>query len=73
MSCKSCKKNKGGVVKSINDFKTRISEQSSNPTNSVTDDEHKLFDYEKVLLTIFGWGPLVVGYYHIVKFVINLF
>ena len=69
MACKSCKK-KSGIIKSIIDIKNEITK----PTNSIPDNNnHKLFNYEKVILTIFGWVPLCVGYYHIVRFIINLF
>ena len=74
MGCKSCKKNNrteegSNVIKSIIDAKKEINK----PTDSVPNSDHKLFNYEKVALTIFGWFPLVVGYYCIVKFIIKLF
>jgi len=70
MGCKSCKKNKGSnIIKSIIDIKNEINK----PTDSTPNSNHELFNYEKVALTIFGWFPLVVGYYCIVKFIIKLF
>jgi|TARA_R110000765_G_scaffold294332_1_gene389556 hypothetical protein len=72
MGCKSCKKNKGtNIIKSIIDVKNGISNGVETKDNIKGD--HELFNYEKLLLTIFGWGPLVVGYYHIVRFITNLF
>ena len=69
MACKSCNKKSGGIIKSIIDLKKEISGPKKNTENK----ESELFNYEKVILTIFGWIPLSVGYYHIVRFVINLF
>jgi len=70
MGCKSCKKkNSGGIIKSIIDVKKGIAK----PTNYVPDNNHKLFNHEKLILVIFGWIPLGVGYYYITRFIVNLF
>ncbi len=69
MGCKSCKKNKSSnLVKTVINLKKGLNKT----TNNIPKD-YELFNYEKVLLVIFGWTPICVGYYHIVRFIINLF
>tara|TARA_R110002012_G_C11395696_1_gene585102 strand:+ start:417 stop:626 length:210 start_codon:yes stop_codon:yes gene_type:complete len=69
MSCKNCNKKSGGMIKNILNLKKEISK----PTKNTKNKESELYNYEKVILTIFGWIPLAIGYYHVVKFIINLF
>jgi hypothetical protein len=73
MACKTCNKKSGGIIKNIIDLKKGIKKEISKPTNSSPDNKYELLDYEKIILTIFGWIPLIIGYYQIIKFVINLF
>ena len=74
MACKSCKKNKSsGMIKNIIDLKNGIKNKVHNPTNVTPDKSHELYNYEKIILTVLGWIPLGIGYYHIVKFIISLF
>ena len=69
MACKSCKKNENNnIIEGISNLRKEMREITNGTPNGVD-----LFTYEKILLTIFGWIPLGVGYYHIVRFVINLF
>ena len=54
MACKSCKKNNGNnTITNIIDANKEINNTIDNAS-----DNHELFDYEKLLLTIFGWVPL---------------
>ena len=62
------------MLRNIVDLKNDIKNGMSEPTNDIVDTkEHELFDYEKVILTVFGWIPLGVGYYYIIRFIVNLF
>ncbi len=69
MACKTCNKKSGGMIKNIIDLKKEMSK----PANNIKNESTELFNYEKIILTVFGWIPLAVGYYHIVKFIVNLF
>ena len=79
MACKSCKKNKdhlkgfdGGISalqEKINQRKKEIQYINEN----IDPSEFRVKLVERIILISFGWVPLGVGYFHIVKWLISIF
>ena len=71
MGCKSCNKNKGGLVDGL----------LSSPRERMNDMKSSLWDdtmgnysrFEQVILILFALIPLGVGYYTVIRFLISLF
>jgi hypothetical protein len=76
MACKNCKSKK--LQHSFNGAKNHVQNnieaQKRKLINDNIDMNTGLFNNkEKVLMTVFGWIPLIVGYITIVRFLIRLF
>jgi len=73
MGCKSCKKNSKGLVGNLlNNPMGKII--NNDKTSSMWNDTMGMTStFEKVILVLFAWIPLGVGYYHVIRFIINLF
>ena len=80
MACKSCGKNKKvsevqkkvnkkltGLEKKLYDHKEKVFDQFLDGTHNI------LSPIEKIAVTIFGWIPLAIGYFFIIKYLISLF
>ena len=67
MGCKSCKKNNKGLSDGLlGDSKERL-------IDSLWDDSvGSTSRVEQVILLLFAWIPLGVGYYTLIKFLIHL-
>lgn len=68
MGCKSCKKNDKGLLGSP---KERLF--SNNMNKPLLDDIGGSSMGENIVLIMFAWIPLIVGYFTIIKFLISLF
>ena len=77
MGCKNCKKAKKlqqSFNGAVNNVKYDIDEQKRKIINENVDGSKSLFNTsEKILMTTFGWIPIIVGYFTIIRFVISLF
>ena len=73
MSCKNCNKKNTNLVSGL----------LGNPRERLSKNDMKLSLWndslgssstgEKVVLILFAWIPLIVGYYTVIKFIISLF
>jgi len=82
MACTNCKKNaktktdnlKVGAESILNSLDSSLEEQKLKLAEKLLDGSTSVLNnLEKVAVTIFGWIPLAVGYYYIIKFIISLF
>jgi len=77
MGCKNCKKSKKlqeSFTGAVNNVKYDIDAQKRKLINDNVDTTKSLFSNpEKVLMTVFGWVPIIVGYLTIIRFFISLF
>ena len=72
MACKSCKKNNGGLINNLlGNPRERLFKNNMN--KPLLNDIGISSVGENIVLLLFAWIPLAVGYYHIVRFIINLF
>jgi len=79
MSCTNCKnkkrveKVKEGIDSVLNSYSSSIDEQKLKLGDKLMSGSGSILNnLEKVGVTIFAWIPLVIGYYHIIKFIITL-
>ena len=76
MACKNCKGNNlnNFYGSKLNDLKDSTEKQKRKWLEKNWDDSMgKLTKFERLLLVIFAWVPLLIGYFIIVKFFISLF
>ena len=76
MACKNCKSKKlqNSFNGAKNHIQNNIDAQKKKLINENIDMSTGLFNNkERILMTVFGWIPLIIGYITIVKFFINLF
>tara|TARA_R110001606_G_scaffold364699_1_gene519262 strand:- start:418 stop:666 length:249 start_codon:yes stop_codon:yes gene_type:complete len=82
MACSKCKKNaenkvkdlKSGIDSVLDSYGSSIDQQKIRLGDKLMDGSESILNLaEKVGVTIFAWVPLVIGYYHIIKFIIYLF
>lgn len=76
MSCKSCKSKKvaetfNGVTTSVQ--KSIIEQQNKVKSNLWDDSMGKLTSIEQIILVLFAWIPLIIGYITIIRFLISMF
>ena len=76
MACKNCKGNNlnNFYGSKLTDLKDSTEKQKRKWLEKNWDDSMgKLTKFERLLLVIFAWVPLLIGYFIIVKFFISLF
>jgi|TARA_R110000787_G_scaffold215994_4_gene325195 hypothetical protein len=77
MGCKNCKKNKklqGSFNGAANNVPYDIEAQKRKLINENVDMRKSLFNNtEQILITVFGWIPVIIGYFTIIRFFISLF
>ena len=77
MACKNCKKNKKlqqSFTGAANHVPYDIDAQKRKLINENVDMTKSLFNTtEKILMTVLGWVPLIIGYFTIIRFFISLF
>jgi len=76
MACKNCKSSKVSQMfnNGINSVKGNPQYDESELRNRLWDDSMgKLNKKETYLMWFFGWFPLIVGYYTIIRFLISIF
>lgn len=81
MACKSCKKTKemkdgfdGGIASlqaQINRRKREVELQRIH--DNIDPSEFRVKLVERIVLILFGWIPLGIGYFAIIKWIISLF
>jgi len=68
MGCKSCKKNKSGLADGL------LGNSKERLLDSLWDDSiGSTSRVEQVILVLFAWIPLGVGYYTLIRLLISLF
>tara|TARA_R110002020_G_scaffold214696_9_gene421805 strand:- start:2468 stop:2701 length:234 start_codon:yes stop_codon:yes gene_type:complete len=73
-NCKKVKKLKNDFEQSKTEFNNRIlGAQNKIGSNLWDDSMGRLKPLEQIGVTLFGWIPMGVGYFVIVKFIISLF
>jgi|TARA_R110002012_G_C11516842_1_gene599017 hypothetical protein len=78
MACKNCKEKTSKYLKELNKMGTNINFDREARKKQIfektwDDSMGKLRGWERAVLILFAWIPLIIGYFTIVKFIIFLF
>jgi|GEM_PF-3702362 hypothetical protein len=78
MACKNCKEKTSKYLKQLNKMGADVSFDGESRKQEILsktwdDSMGKLRKWERWVILLFAWVPLVIGYFTIVRFIISLF